>query len=360
MGHDPSDLAFVINTAESVNHYGAIWRCLAASGDAFEVVAGGMEEPSADIRDAVVAAGAPCLTMEEALGRGRHYRTVVSHHPFMTGLLRDVAPLGDRHVRLMYGLGKAAWNFAPWNDLYEVILCFGPFQRDQLADVTGSLLVEVGYPRFDPFFQGRFDPATERARFGCDPARETLVWMPTWSDLSSTGAHAESMLALAGRWNVVLKLHPFVRFHQPDEVERLRAMPFAAVIAEPIDNVALYAMADWIVADYGGPMFGAIYTDRDLILLDVAASAGNELLGPGSPELMLRNVLPSVAEPDPDAVAAVLGDPGERRRQRDVRAALRRDLFAPFYGFAADMAAEAIRRTDEMLALPTPGRGARS
>jgi hypothetical protein len=340
-------LAFAINSVEFVNHYRGVWQHLAPGS--FEVIAGGVEERPEDIRAHVLAQGFPCRTMDEVVAGGTRYRSLVTHHPFISSHAETIVPLADQHIRFLYGLGKSGWNFSNWNRMYDAILCFGPHQKEELAKVTDSLLIEMGYPRFDTFFQGVFDRQELLRRYLCEPSRKTLVWLPTWSDLASVARYRDALLALTAACNVVVKLHPFMRHKNPQETAELKALPFNAVIDEPIDNVALYVMADWIIADYGGPMFGAIYTDRKLLLLDLPDIDQHELLGDSSLDVMMRLVIPSIKEPDPILIWQALEDQQLWSDQEIVRAELRSQLFAPYYGCSAQVAAAVIGNIDPIL-----------
>jgi hypothetical protein len=340
-------LAFIINSVEFVNHYRLIWELLGAGR--FEVIAGGVEEKPEDIRQFVVANGFRCRTIDEVVDTRTRYRHLVSHHPFMSNRVSSLSEIADRQIRFMYGLGKGGWNFNAWNRFYDVILCFGPHQKEELAQVTDSLLIEMGYPRFDSFFDGRFDRLALADKYHCDPTRRTLVWLPTWSDLASVSRYQQAVSSLSSIFNVVVKLHPFMRFKSPDETAAVKKLAFNAVIDEPIDNVALYVLADWVLADYGGPMFGAIYTDRDLMLLDLPNTEGHEFLGQNSPDLLMRRVIPSISDADPDRILGMLLDDGLWSTQRAVRAELRRQLFAPYYGCSAQVAAAVLSNIESIL-----------
>lgn len=342
-------LAFIINSVEFVNHYRLVWQELGSG--TFDVIAGGMEERPEDICAFVQSQGFPCRTIGDVLAKRDRYAHLVSHHPFMSGELASISQLADRQIRFMYGLGKGGWNFSDWNRLYDAILCFGPHQKEALSTVTDSLLIEMGYPRFDRFFHGEFDREALMQAYGCNPSRRTLVWLPTWSDLASIGRYQDAMSALTRTFNVVVKLHPFMRHKSPQEVEELKRREFTAIIDEPIDNVALYVLADWIVADYGGPMFGALYTDRRLLLLDLPGTAGHEFLGENSPDLMLRKVIPCATDPDANRILALLLDEPLWQQQRAVAAALRKELFAPYYGCSAKVAAAVLSNLDSILRL---------
>jgi hypothetical protein len=348
------ELAFITNTAELYNHYSGVWKLLPAGS--FEVIAGGIEESPEGICDFIRAKGYPCSTLSETLAAGKRYRNLVSHHPFISNDLPGLHVLADRQIRFMYGLGKAGWNFGAWNQDYDAILCFGPHQRAELEKVTRATLVEMGYPRFDSFFDGSFSRKDTLARYNCDPTRKTIVWLPTWSDLASIGQYQECVAMLGLRFNVIVKLHPFMRHQCPAEAEAVKALPFNAVIDEPIDNVALYQAADFIFADYGGPMFGALYTDCNLLLLNLPGANNHHFLGANSPDMLIRKLIPNVSTPDQNAIWNMLRNDALWEEQKRIRAELRRWLFAPYFGFSAQVAANCLANIDTILDLQGKGK----
>lgn len=347
-------LAFITNTAELYNHYSAVWKLLPAGS--FEVIAGGIEEKPEDIRDFIAAKGYPCRTLAETMADGRRYRHLVSHHPFMSNELPSLNVLADQQIRFMYGLGKAGWNFGNWNSVYDAILCFGPYQRAELEKVSRATLIEMGYPRFDSFFDGTFDRTETLQRYHCDAGRKTIVWLPTWSDLASIGRYQDCIAMLGLRFNIIVKLHPFMRHQCPAETAALQALPFNAVIDEPIDNVALYQAADFIFADYGGPMFGALYTDRNLLLFNLPEADNHRFLGAASPDMLIRKLIPSISTPDQTEIWNLLKNDQLWEEQKRIRAELRRQLFAPYYGFSARVAADCLTNMDTILALQAKGK----
>ncbi|MEM9713471.1 MAG: CDP-glycerol--poly(glycerophosphate) glycerophosphotransferase, partial [Actinomycetota bacterium] len=177
------------------------------------------------------------------------------------------------------------------------------------------------------------------------------VWLPTWGGLSSVPEHAEAVSRLADDANVLVKLHPEFTGYQPDETALLASLPFTAVIDEPIDNVALFSVADTVLADYGGSLFGALYCDLPLVLLDVPGAEQNENMVATSPDLLVRSVLPTVQPGDATGLVEAVRDPALRREQVELRARLRPLLFAPFHGCASEVAAAAIGRLDTLVSM---------
>jgi tetratricopeptide (TPR) repeat protein len=343
--HSNGRIGFALHSAELLNHYCHIWRQLEPG--TFELIAAA---PNAIENTRITAfgnaLGYPVRFVGDLLADGESYELLVSNHFGAAGVTPDgkavVPSLGRRHLRMMYALGKAGWNFADWNDAYETILCWGPYQAGGLAKYANPRLAQVGYPRFDSLFWPMEERADSVRFFGGDPARPTVVWLPTWGDLSSIDAWAESVGKLRSDFNLIVKVHPLTGSQEPARMKRLEAAGIEAVADPILNNVRLFRAADFVLADYGGSPFGALYADRDLILLNVPGAAGNPLTGAESIDLTIRQWLFSVNPEEPELLPAYLTSPSLRQDQHEIRERLRRAIFAPFEGVASDVAASAI------------------
>jgi hypothetical protein len=350
-------LAFALHVSELANHYGPIWGHL--DPDEFEIVCASAD-PAENERIASFAAEHRYRArfVGDVLAQGRTYAAVVSNH---IGAAGNVGPqaepavlrLGERQVRLMYALGKDAWNFAPWNEQYDLILCWGPYQAGRLAEFERPRVVQVGYPRFDRFVRMTEPRREVVARMGGDPDRPTLVWLPTWSHQSSIDAFADEIAGLRGDFNVLLKVHPLTATTEPERMTRLADLGLRPVADVNFDNVELFHAADMVAADYGGSAFGAIYADRELVLLNtpgVGEDPGDRYVGPDSLDVRLREWILNIDPGGGDAIRTHLADPTAREQQRGTRERLRRSLFAPFNGCAGEVAATVLRNIEAILA----------
>jgi|GEM_PF-153278 len=345
---------FLMHIPELFNHYRAIWRRLPAGS--FHVVNAGTGEDAAQIAALARTEGVDCPDVAQVEAAQSRYEVLISNHPIdPSGATPLIRRLGRVNVRLMYSVGKAGWNLRDWNRLYDLILCFGPYQREALAAITEATIVEVGYPRFDPFFELTSRRRVILERLGGDPQKRSVVWLPTWKNLSSVGWHDAAVAALTDRYNVFVKLHPLMSQQEPDKVAALRALGLTRVIADSSDNIPLYVVADWILCDYGGPAFGAIYADRNLVLLDVPDAAADEMLGEASPDILIRDVIPHIAAGNADALRALIEDAAVWEEQRRVRRELRGAFFAPHFGYSAAVAAAALLNAERLV--PTDRRG---
>ncbi|MCA3238260.1 MAG: CDP-glycerol glycerophosphotransferase family protein [Curvibacter sp.] len=335
---DTRRIAFLVHLAEMVNHYRDVWQQL--DRDDVIVIPAGDPEQRSQTSALAQAAGLACVSMEDALASGRRYPVLVSNHPLdPSGPVPLIRRLGVRNARFNYALGKSGWNLRPWNALYDLILCFGPYHVQAYA-AFAARKVQIGYPRFDRYFNETIDRRALVRALGGDPDIPSIVWLPTWKELSSVGVYDAVISDLTRKFNVFVKLHPLMVTEEPERVARLRAHPYTTLITDSYDNLNLFRVADLMLCDYGGSPFGAIYVGLPFLLLDVAGAAEDALTGQDSPDITLRRYLPSVQRPQ-DLLAA-LEDP----RVWDVASAAHRQLrdfyFAPLQGRSARAAADAI------------------
>lgn len=341
---DGERLAFLVHTLELVNHYGCVWDRMERGS--FDVVLHGSAAGAS--RAIFDRWGCPVHTSQAVIASGETYDWLVSNQPVALGDRPLLLQLAERQVRFMYAAGKTGWNLAEWNSLYDVILCFGPWHAEKFAAVSDAVVVQMGYPRFDRYFHAEPDRAALCARFGCDPAHPTVVWLPTWKTLSSVGHYDAEISALKQSFNVVVKLHPLMVEEESDRMEALRRHAFTWLITDESDNLPLYQLADYMLFDYGGPPLAAVYADKPMLLLDVPDAEQEELAGPDSPDVAIRRELATVG-PGENRIAAMLADAALWESQKAVRKELRARYFAPHYGFASDVAAGALSRLPSLV-----------
>lgn len=313
-----------------------------------------LDDADPDLLPGMLAAAArtKCRVMRvtEAEAKGERFDFLVSHHYIRDEAGEFLHKLGRRHIRYVYGLGVDKWHFAAWNRIYDLILCFGPYQQARLAPLGKARIVQVGYPRYDGFFRARPDRDAIVRRLGLDPSRRTVVWLPTWSDLSSIPHYHDAVTALAGDHNVVVKPHPLTLVKEPAKMELLARNPALRVLREDLDILEMYALADWVLSDYGGTAFSAIYTDRNLVLLDVPGAEANPQMAGGSSDLAIREDVARLTPERSRELGDLLKDARTWERQAEVRARLRERFFAPYAGYSSSLAAAVLARPDIVLA----------
>jgi len=342
------EIAFLVPHEELLNHFIPVWQALA--GYEYSVVLAGEEAEIERIEARLDALGVKHRHVDEVEASQQKLPILVSNQPQdPSGSEPLIKRLAHRNVRFMYAAGKGGWNFAPWNELYDLILVMGPAQHQALSHFRNPVILPMGWPRMDAYFNQTWDRAALQARFHCDPQRKTIVWLPTWTEVSSVALYADTLAKLTRDYNVVVKLHPMHGEQAPEDFARLQAAGFNCLLTGSEDNVPLLQLADWVFADYGGSPFAAMYAGKPLLLLDVPHAATHFTMGVDSPDLLLRESLLHIAPDEQDQIIDLLLDSTLWQTQITLAAEVLAQHIYPFRGCAATLAASYLSNCNTVL-----------
>lgn len=337
-------IGFLVHSKELLNHYGCVWDLMPEGS--FDVVlhgTSGLPQPADLTRWKCNVTSTRAL-----LDADRFYRVLVSNHPVSDHGEPLIKRLGQTNVRFMYAAGKSGWNLSAWNRLYDVVMCFGPYHALNFSQASDAIVVQMGYPRFDRFFNDHVDREALARAQGCNPAKQTIVWLPTQGAISSLGHFDAEIGALTDRYNVIVKVHPLTPTAEPGRIEALKRLGLTRVITDSEDNLPLYQLADFMLFDYGGPPLAGIYTDKRMVLLNVPGAADDSLTGDDSPDVSIRKHLVNIEATD-NALAALLADETTWTTQQHARRTLRSLYFAPHHGFSSHVAAQTLLNVSKLL-----------
>lgn len=262
------------------------------------------------------------------------YACVVS--PYMSGILPRIS---HYNVRVMYGLAKENWNFAWWNVFYDKICCFGPYDYDRLTIAENCTV--VGNPRFDPWF-GQNLPATDAIaqNLAIDLSRPTVLYAPTYGELSSIDRWLPELVTLQDEYNVIVKLHHGTA-HLRSEERRRRAVhdAFSCVVDDTFDLLNALKVADFLITDNSGVLFDGLLADKNIVLLETELDS--PLTNEQSAEQVVRRQLLSITPNQ--SVKSALRNMDNFARQQEVRPNLVQSFFGYTDNFAGQRAAQVIR-----------------
>ena len=341
-------IGFVINQADMLHHYLNIWAQM--KNDEFEIIVLGDDE-----RVTIFCKGKyEVKSYHQLIEEKTKYKYLVSHQffGFIDGCEEKgylLKRIGIINIRLMYALGKNKWHFAEWNNIYDLIMCYGPYQIEKLEKYNRPAKVSVGYPRYDKYFENSVDKYTLLEKLNCDITKKTIVWLPTYNNLSSIDEFAKPISELKSKYNILVKPHPGTLLQELKRVEYIKDLEFTKFISEPFDNLKLFQIADFIICDYGGTAFGAIYTDKNLILLNVTNYKLDDNLEYNSSDLELRKSIPNYDFDDIDSLHDLLLNHQYWVEQKIVRKMIREKYFKGNYGKASAEVVKTLRNIDQIL-----------
>ncbi|MEH6834032.1 MULTISPECIES: CDP-glycerol glycerophosphotransferase family protein [Falsihalocynthiibacter] len=335
-------VALAVRDLEMLNHYKGILlnmpresTCVLGSWDV------------AEEKDPIIAFarkhGYQAISPKRAYETGMKFAVMVSHHPF---IFKDqnrpkLVDLAHTHVRLMYALGKAGWNFREWNKMYHTVLCWGPYHAEMLAKYPKIQTKQIGYPRFDSYFDNSLNRDKILQDLGCDPKKLVVTWLPTWSTLSSVATYSDAVAKLKDDYNLLVKLHPGM-YADAKSMEILRKNGIPLLSDRYINNVQMFYVTDYVLADYGGSPFGAIYTGKKLLLLNIEDAAQSKLMGEDSLDLKIRDWVLNIDADKRFDIPKILADDTIWERQMSQYADERAYFFAPYHGNSGRVAAHTL------------------
>lgn len=166
-------------------------------------------------------------------------------------------------VLVQYSLAKdlTAYNVR-WS-LADFGLVYGQFSKNIIEGFCQ--VATIGNPRFDPYFKNALDRdvMTQYSQY-LDPNKKTVLYLPTWGDLSSYPRFSKTFVELRQNYNVICKTH-----HLSGASLEINNRPYCIDHQGKIIDETLYllAISDVVLSDYSGSIFDALYAKKPVILL---------------------------------------------------------------------------------------------
>lgn len=260
--------------------------------------------------------------------------------------------IGQYQVRFMYGADIGdGWSLQSWNEIYDLFLCHGPNDEQQIRKKFKGKTSIMGYPRYDDYFSETLDIQSVIEEFDLDPDKKTVLWMSTLGQgASSIPRYATAIAGLRADYNIIARPHPIAFRQEPENIELLRSLNISIDENVTRDMNRLYKAVDWVFCDYGGSPFGAIYLGINLLLLDVPGS-DDQFTVINSSNQEIREHFPIVSEPNAEEMLRILRDDGVWREQEKARTRLCQKYFAELKGTSSRKVVQLLTNLDNIIAV---------
>ena len=258
--------------------------------------------------------------------------------------------IGGRQIRFMYGADVGdGWSLADWNQMYDAFLCHGPNDSAQLSKRFTGRTFQMGYPRYDEYFDPALDVSAEIEEFAIDRERPTVLWMPTFGKGACSIPHfANGLAAHSGKYNLIVRPHPLSLRDSRGDIRLLRSLGYRIDESPTRDMNRLYRLVDAVLCDYGGSAFGALYLGKKMVLLDVPGSHDWYTVR-NSSNLELGKYFPSMSPQETARLPQLLMDEAFWARQALSASELSTKYFADLRGISSQRAAELLLGMDALL-----------
>lgn len=201
-----------------------------------------------------------------------------------------------RLVSLQYGLAKEPHNYGAWRAFGDLALCMGPYSVDRIEPFCPA--ISVGNLSFETYTEqkdalkdaclGRLTPLV--------PGRKTVLYAPTWGDLSSLDLYAKAVAGLQDTCNLLVKLHHNTYLLEDGRLHAVQRIWPTVRQAQSCDLHALIDLADLVISDYSGAIFDALLHNKALVLLNTPKPLSSAKLDHNSIEWRHRSELGQVVQ----------------------------------------------------------------
>lgn len=169
-------------------------------------------------------------------------------------------------VMLQYGYAKEPHNYGIWRSLADLNITYGPYASRKIGQYTP--IAECGNPEADDWENPVFHQKSKEI-YGAvlDPSKKTILYAPTWGDLSSIELYLDKIISLGSKYNVIIKMH-----HNTDIIEkrseRIKKMKNILLYGAKDNIFSLLSVSDLMISDYSGALFDGFYCKKPLVLLN--------------------------------------------------------------------------------------------
>ncbi|WP_341535965.1 CDP-glycerol glycerophosphotransferase family protein [Actinobacillus equuli] len=176
-----------------------------------------------------------------------------------------------RHTKialLQYGYAKEPHNYGTWRAFADLNLVYGNYAYQRISYFSPTEI--TGCPRYDLWNQPLFhQKAQENYAKLLDIQKKTILYAPSWGELSSFSLYITEIAKLAESYNVLVKLHhnTLLLANKHQNYEKL--YPNLHFFYESEDLLSLISIADIVISDFSGAIFDAIFGKKPVVLLTI-------------------------------------------------------------------------------------------
>lgn len=171
-----------------------------------------------------------------------------------------------KKIHVMYGCSKELNFVRPSHGIYDLALAYGERGKELLSTFTHTEI--VGDAKFDPWFRDAIDAGELSALASTlDASKQTILYLPTHSDLSSIDFLTEELAALSKRYNIVVRPHYFTIREEPERMQKLERTGLHISFDDTSLLVAL-RLCDMVISDNSSALFDAILADKPVLAVD--------------------------------------------------------------------------------------------
>ena len=209
--------------------------------------------------------------------------------------------LGETSVKLPKDLDLKLKVYPPraFDKAFDVFFTISSFERSVIRKKFENKKCQVvGYPRYTDLVDKEIVLKKIREEFKVKENRKIIYWTPTFIHYPNEQDHnillwINKISFLTSSYNIIIRPHPRTLASNPTLEEQLKKLNFFVDTNPDRDLGNMLNASDLIMGDYGGTIFGSLYLNKPIILLNSSSNLQfvNNLINSKSLDIKLREFL---------------------------------------------------------------------
>jgi hypothetical protein len=185
------------------------------------------------------------------------------------------AVLGHKKILFPRGMDIYYNHPGPMRKKYfDYFFSISKFDDEYVQKNTNKKSYIIGYPRYDQLSKNSLD---EDLLVQLDETKKNILWIT--SDLIETQNKDKNIILwvefvkqLTKNYNVIFRPHPNTVKFNKNLIEKIKETNLIVDLTEDRDLKILYDNSHLVIADYGGPIFSALYCKKNVLLFNVQSN----------------------------------------------------------------------------------------
>ena len=209
--------------------------------------------------------------------------------------------LGETSVKLPKDLDLKLKVYPPraFDKAFDVFFTISSFEQSVIRKKFENKKCQVvGYPRYTGLVDKEIVLKKIREEFKVKENRKIIYWTPTFIHYPNEQDHnillwINKISFLTSSYNIIIRPHPRTLASNPTLEEQLKKLNFFVDTNPDRDLGNMLNASDLIMGDYGGTIFGSLYLNKPIILLNSSSNLQfvNNLINSKSLDIKLREFL---------------------------------------------------------------------
>ena len=184
--------------------------------------------------------------------------------------------IGQTVIKFPDGMDLKTKNYPypEYRNVFDSYLTLGKFETSMIKKkFYTKKCYEMGYLRYENLKSKKNIYQKIYKEFNLDKKKKIIFWTPTHIDgneeFDNINLWIKKINTLRKNYNIIIRPHPKTLMIMPNIIKKLNKLNYFVDKDQNRKIGELFKISDFIIADYGGTIFSAIYFNKPILILNL-------------------------------------------------------------------------------------------